>query len=130
MTTLLSETFQVLLILAVLCYVADFFCVFWIFERICKLLFERYRDHWKSYGSPPGILWRPPQSQPFSWPEQYAHLWQWNWLLLVLLFSTPVWLRQDPKARNLIRWLRMAAFTWLLMLPAIVAVVKVAASHS
>ena|SRR5713101_3144951 len=76
------------------------------FDRLVRFEYGSYRARWESDGRPRGFFWRPSEAETFRSYLAQQRL-SFTWLL-----STPVWMREDPAARRLLRWLRGLVVAW------------------
>jgi hypothetical protein len=74
----------------------------WLFDRLLHLQRERYPTEWARDGAPMGFFWVPAGARLVrgSFARSAAFL-RWT-------FRTPAWVRQDERAKRLLRDLRLA----------------------
>lgn len=77
------------------------------FYRLVKIESEMYRDQWIDDGKPLGdYFWKASLSTSFStWFPTLRVSWSW-------LFKTPQWVRNDFKAKSLLRKWRITVLIW------------------
>jgi hypothetical protein len=94
-------------------------CLFFTFDQLIRLEYNSYKAQWENDGRPRGIFWFPPEywrKQNASWfgrwKSQYKNEWAFQKVALFWVFSTPQWIKDDEKAKNLIRRLRILFLIW------------------
>jgi hypothetical protein len=86
---------------------------FVVFDRLVRLEYSSYRQHWEADGKPHGFFWVPAEAKlAGGWLVSLASWRARNRLSFGWLFSTPGWMRRDEKALRLIFWLRVLVLTW------------------
>ena len=79
---------------------------FMVFDRLVRFEYASHRSAWESDGRPRGFFWSPVEAATFrSYFAQQRLSFTW-------LFSTPHWMRQDPTALRLLKWLRGLVLAW------------------
>ena len=79
---------------------------FMAFDRLVRFEYASHRSAWESDGRPRGFFWSPVEAATFrSYFAQQRLSFTW-------LFSTPHWMRQDPTALRLLKWLRGLVLAW------------------
>ncbi|HSB03244.1 MAG TPA: hypothetical protein VLE49_21520 [Anaerolineales bacterium] len=79
--------------------VSVLFGAFFTFDQLVRLEYHSYPSDWEKDGRPRGFFWF-----PSGWRGSNASL--------IWLFSTPEWVRNDEKAKKLIRRLRILVLIW------------------
>jgi hypothetical protein len=79
---------------------------FLIFDQLVKLEYRKYRTEWEKDGKPHGFFWKPPES-PLVRGAMAT-----NRLSLYWLFRSPAWMKQNPSAVSLAKWLRICVAIW------------------
>lgn len=87
---------------------------FIVFDKLIWLEYFEHKRNWEEDGKPHGFFWVPPESRfaggllvrfGSSAAQQRKAV---GWL-----FSTPRWMRPDPRARRLVLWFRVLALSWI-----------------
>ncbi len=86
---------------------------FIVFDKLIWLEYFEYKRNWEEDGKPHGFFRVPPEAQFAggllarfgSSAAQQRKSFAW-------LFSTPNWIRHDPRARRLVFWFRVLVLSW------------------
>ena len=89
------------------------------FDQLIRYEYNSYRTQWENDGTPKGIFWSPREywrSQNTNWfrnlKSQYKSGWAFQKVCLIWLFSTPQWIKNDNKAKKLLKRLRILVLIW------------------
>ena len=92
---------------------------FLTFDQLIRLEYNTYRFQWETDGKPQGFFWFPREywrNQNLSlldkWKSQYKSGWATQKVHLLWLFSTPQWIKNDDKAKKLLKRMRVFVLIW------------------
>ena len=93
--------------------------IFITIDQLIHLEYNSNKVQWENDGRPRGFFWFPPEywrkqnaSWFGTWKSQYKSNWAFQTVPLFWVFSTPQWIKNDEKAKNLIRRLRVLILVW------------------
>jgi|SRR6185436_3723174 len=86
---------------------------FLMFDCLVRLEYRSYKSNWEADGRPHGFFWVPPEVKRLGgWTVSFRSDFASKRCSYVWLFSTPSWVRNDVKARQLLYWLRILVIVW------------------
>ena len=89
--------------------IADFLT----FDRLIILEYRRYRKHWDADGQPHGFFWVPPEARRLGgWGVSLRSSLASKRCSYAWLFSTPSWVQEDDKAKQLLSQVRILTVIW------------------
>jgi hypothetical protein len=75
------------------------------FDSLVKIQHAEHVDAWLADGSPWGFFWRPPGSA-------FAGTFSRGWVSMKWILVTPEWVRDDQRAKKLLRRMRVCIGVW------------------
>ena len=87
-------------------HVAVLISAFHFLDRLVRHEYQFHRDAWEGDGRPTGYLFRPPES---TWIRSRLAFGE---VSMAWLFWTPLWVREDATAKNLLSSLRWRVLAW------------------
>ena len=96
--------------------------LFVLFDFIVYLEYEEHHEDWVKDNKPSGFFWTP--SGASFWRGSFSR----SSLASSLLFSTPVWMVGDQKARRFLFWYRLT--WWISMIGWLCSVIEMIAKRS
>lgn len=81
------------------------------FDSLVRLEYEQFRIEWAGDDEPFGVFWHPEDGRFFFFDYRRRNAGRevfWRWL-----FSTPMWMRSEPRAMMLVRRLRLATLVYI-----------------
>jgi hypothetical protein len=92
---------------------------FLTFDQLIRLEYNSYRAQWEDDGTPRGFFWVPREYWRIQspswfgrWKSQYKSSWSMQKANLFWLFSTPLWIKNDEKAKKLLKRMRVLVLIW------------------
>jgi|SRR5688572_15995002 len=94
------------------------FGTFLTFDQLVRLEYNSYRAQWEKDGTPRGFFWLPREywrSQDISWFGIWKAQYKSGWAMQkpqFWIFSTPLWIKNDERAKKLLMRLRILVLIW------------------
>ena len=86
---------------------------FLLFDRLVHVEYQFYRSNWVADGKPHGFFWVPAEVKTLGgWMIKGHSSIASKRCAIIWLFSTPDWLRGDPRAKRFLYWLRFLVALW------------------
>lgn len=82
------------------------------YSELVKYEYENFRDQWLKDGEPIGIVFWKPKTPYKNFILKRATLGNPGIRMLILLFHTPKWIKEDPEAQLYLRNLRRNTLWW------------------